>query len=66
MYKAELRRPTESKLGTYYSADGSSTMDLISDVERTAPASCYCAFAFRRGFEIPYYFIKGAMFDDLG
>lgn len=53
-------------MNTYYSAYGSRTMDLINDIERTAPASCYRAFASRCGLEIPYYFWKGGMFEEFG
>ena len=42
-------------------------MDLISNVERTAaPGSCYGAFTFGGGWEIPYHCIKSGMVDDLG
>ena len=56
----------QSEIGTYYCADGSRTMDLVSDVKGTPPAGCYCAFAFCGGFEVPYHVWKSGMFDEFG
>ena len=69
VYKAKelgrkLRR--RSEIGTYYRANGSSTMDLVSDIKGTATVGCYGAFAFCGGFEVPYHVWKGGMFDEFG
>ena len=56
----------QSEIGTYYDANGSSAMDLISDVKGTSSAGCYGAFPLRSGFEMPYHVWKGGMVDEFG
>lgn len=56
----------QSEIGTYYGANGSSTMDLIGDVKGTSTGGCYGAFPLRDGFEMPYNVWKSGMVDEFG
>ena len=66
-YGGKFTSEIDGWIDTYYSVDRSRTMDLVSDIERTAAAaSCYGAFSFCGGWEMPYHCFEIGMVDDFG